>query len=380
MSTKNQIVGLAAVIIIIGGVWYFTHKSAPAPSQTEPIRIGFIAPLTGDAAAFGVPAQNAVKLAVEQINKNGGIAGRQIEVSYEDGKCTGQDAASAAQKLVNATGVKYIIGGFCSSESFAIVPIASPAKVVVISPGSSAPKLSESGPYFLRNNPNDNAPGIALADYAAKKYKAVAIISEQTDYGQGIKSVFSAEAQKQGLAIVSTQDYTSDTTDFRSLLVKVQSAHPDVIFINPQTSANFLRIAKQARQLGISAAFMTTAVADDTKIISPDSGTAINGAVITLPPGLTTDGKGASFTADYTAAYGAAPSFGFYAAAAYDDVYLLGQAISSAGDDSTKVEQYLHAMPSYTGAIGTYSFDQNGDLVGMTPVIQQIANGKLVGM
>ncbi len=104
----------------------------------------------------------------------------------------------------------------------------------------------------MRNNPNDNLFGALLADYlASSSYKTAATISEQTDYAQGIKGVFLAELQKDGLQFVATQDYQTGTTDFRSLLLPVKTANPDVIFVNSQTGPNLVQIIQQARQLGI---------------------------------------------------------------------------------------------------------------------------------
>lgn len=369
---KKVIWGIVVVVIVVIGGW-FLLKGAPAQGNT--IKIGFIGPLTGDAAVYGVPVQNGVMLAVNEINKNGGIDGKQIQMIYEDGKCTGQDAASAAQKLVNIDQVKYIVGGVCSAEAFGFEPITSAAQVFAIMPGASAPKLAGLSPYLMRNNPNDNITGAAIADYMAKQYKNPAVISEKTDYAQGIKTVFLAQAQKDGLNVVSTQDYDTGTTDFRSLLASVKAANPDVIWINAQTSANLILIGTQARQLGIKAPFMT-APFNDQSIIA--AGAAMNGLVTATPPGLASAGKGAAFTAAYTTAYGAAPQYAFYAGAAYDDVYLIAQAITAVGDDTTKVEQYLHSLPSYTGTIGTYSFDQNGDVVGINPVFQKLENGQFV--
>lgn len=341
------------------------------------IKIGFIGPLTGDAAVYGEPVQNGVKLAVDEINKGRGVNGRMIEMIYEDGKCTGKDAASAAQKLVNIDQVKYIVGGVCSAEAFGFEPIISAAKVFAIMPGASAPKLAGLSVYLMRNNPNDNITGVAVADYMAKYYKNPAIISEKTDYAQGIKAVFLAQVQKDNLAVVSVQDYDTDTSDFRTLLTSVKATNPDVIWINAQTSANLIRIGTQARQLGIKAPFMTAPFNDKTVA---DADSVLDGLVTATPPGLASAGKGADFVAAYKAAYGADPQYSFYAGAGYDDVYLLTQAVGAVGDDATKVEQYLHVLPTYIGTIGTYHFDQSGDVVGINPIFQKLEKGQFVNL
>jgi len=375
-GTSRWFTWIVVAVIVIGGGWFVLSRPAPANVGTGPIKIGLISPLTGEAAVYGEAVKSGMALAIKEINAAGGIGGRQIQAIYEDGKCNGKDAASAAQKLVGIDGVKYIVGGGCSGETFAAYPIASAQKVIMISPSSSAPGLAQLGPYFLRNNPNDNIPGMVLADYVSKSYKTVAVIAEQTPYAQGIKEVFVAQAKKDGLNIVSTEDYDSAITDFRSLLTRVNNAKPEVIFIDSQAGAGFVRIATQARQLGIKSLFVGAAFNDAATINSP----AAKGAVLAVPPGLASEGKGPKFIADYKTVYGVDSSYPFFSGAAYDDVYLLKQAIESVGDDTTKVQEYLHSMPSFTGVIGTYHFDQNGDMVGVNSILQQVKDGKVMNI
>lgn len=373
-SGVKTIIWIVLALLVIFGIYSVFKKSTP--TETGPIKIGFIGPLSGDAAAYGEPVKNGIELAVNEINSAGGVKGRQIQMIYEDGKCSGKDSASAAQKLVNIDKVKYIIGGICSGEAFGFSPITIKAKVFVIMPGASAPTLSGLSPYLVRNNPNDNFAGISLADFVAKSYKNAFTISEQTDFAKGIESVFLAQLQKNGQTNSGTQSYDSKTTDFRSILSKVKETNPDVVFINAQTGANVLRIAQQARQLGIKSQFISAYFGSDPAVQS--GGGVVEGMVFADAPGLSSSASGRDFVSKYKAKYGKDPAFAFYAGAAYDGVHLIAQAISSTGDDSTKVEKYVQTLSSYEGTIGMYSFDDNGDIVGVLPVLEKVVNGKLV--
>src|SRR3989344_5259538 len=186
---KNVIWALVVIVIL---TLLFTWGGDKVPKETGPIKVGVIAPLTGDAAAYGEPLTNIVKMAVEEVNNAGGVDGRTIELVIEDGKCNGKDGGSATQKLVNVDGVKVILGGFCSSESLAAIPIAEAAKVLVLSAGSSSPDLTGASPYFFRNYPSDSAQGKVLAQiaYNDKGWKKVAFLQEQTDYAVGIYKAF----------------------------------------------------------------------------------------------------------------------------------------------------------------------------------------------
>ncbi|MDI6721115.1 MAG: ABC transporter substrate-binding protein, partial [Candidatus Aenigmarchaeota archaeon] len=118
---KNTIL-IAAILSIV-----FIAGCVSQPSA-QTVKIGFIAPLTGDAAVYGLPLKNMVELATEEINSQGGIDGKKVEIIYEDGKCNGKDAATAMQKLVSVDKVRVIFGGFCSSESLGAEPIATQNK------------------------------------------------------------------------------------------------------------------------------------------------------------------------------------------------------------------------------------------------------------
>lgn len=373
MNTK--VIGIVVgVVVVLVGLWLF-YGDFGVTSETRAIKIGFIGPLTGEAAAYGEPAQKGVQLAVDEINKQGGVDGRSVEVIYEDGQCKGEFAASAAQKLIKVDGVRYIIGGGCSSEAFSFVPIADQSKVFVISAVSSAPKLKGISPFFVRNNPSDNEPATALASFLAKTHKRMAIISEKTDYNQGLKPVFIAQAEKDGATIVSAEDYDSTTTDFRTLLTKVKQVNPDVIVVNSQTSANLIRISDQARQLDLTMQLASPGPFTDEQVLADKN---LDGTIFALAPGLSTEGKGPTFLENYKRVYGKEPQYAFYAGAAYDDVYLIAQAIREVGDDSEKVAEYIYALENFEGTIGTYSFDEGGDLIGVTSILQKIVNGKVI--
>ena len=133
------VIWVVVVLVVLWGGYSFL-QSPSEPVSTDPTKIGFIGPLTGDAAVYGELLRNVIQLAVNEINAAGGIGGRQIEMIYEDGKCNGKDGANAMQKLVNVDQVKIVIGGFCSSESLAAAPIAMNNKVLLFSPGSSSPE------------------------------------------------------------------------------------------------------------------------------------------------------------------------------------------------------------------------------------------------
>ena len=382
------VVILVVLAVVVSAVMHAVNSggfkfvgSGDGVSDGEPITIGFVGPLTGDAVSYGEPIRNAVALAVEEVNAEGGVDGRPLEVVYEDGGCNGKDAANAAQKLVNIDGVAAIIGGVCSGEALAMVPITGPAGVVVLSPSASSPELTEKGgEYFFRNNPSDSSGGAFLADVVIRNHGTVAVISENTDYAQALRGVFINRFRELGGTVVADESFIDGTSDFRTILTKVKAANPGAIFINPQTEIAGAAIVKQIAELGVGGALFGSNILSGSETIKI-AGDAVEGLVLFDSPGLARSGGNpmvAHFIREYESRYGAL-SIEFYLGAAYDAVYILTEALRAAGVyDSEVLRAYLHTLPVFDGVVGSYSFDGNGDMVGINPVLKQISGGQVV--
>lgn len=375
---NRTVKGIIIVIVLILIVWAISALVGNNGEQSsdEPIKIGFIGPLTGDAAAYGEAARNGVAIAVDEINSAGGINGQQVEVIYEDGKCSGKDAASAAQKLVSIDQVKVIVGGTCSGETFGAAPVTLPAKVILFSSVSSAPKVGDLGRYVFRNHPNDNLAGDQLARYISSHYKKVAIISEQTDYAQGLRTAFT-EALKAGTAtLVFDESYVSSTKDFRSMISKLKDSGAEALFIDAQVGSNAAQIAKQARDLGVGAQLFTAYLTGPEFV---KANPAVEGTIIIDVPGLSSGAKGEALLDAYSAKYKSEPNYKFFVGTSYDATHIVADAIEAEGLDTDKIADYLHSLKDYTGSIGTYSLDsEKAEVIGLGLVFRQVKNGEAI--
>lgn len=381
---SKGILVIIVLLILVLGLSFWAKNSAPASpanlsGETGPIKIGMIGPLTGEAAEYGVSVQHGISLAVDEINNTGGINGQLVEVIYEDGKCNGKDAVSAAQKLVNVDKVKVIIGGTCSGETLAVAPVTTPAKVILFSPVSSAASVATLGHYVFRNHPNDNLAGQQLAEYVAKKYKKVAVISEQTDYAQGIRATFVDGVRANGASVVFDEVYVSDTKDFRALITKLKNAGAEALFMSSQSGANAGQIAKQVRDLGLSQVQLFSAYLTGPEFVK--SGPAAEGTILIDVPGLSDGAKAQALLAAYMAKYGKEPNYKFFVGTSYDATHILAEAIKLNGLDTDKIADYLHGLKNYEGSIGTYSLDPEiPEVVGLGLVFRQIKNGEVVDL
>ena len=370
----------AIIIIIIGLVigYFMTQNSEYGDSKI--ITIGFIGPLTGDAVSYGEPISNAVRLATDAINQAGGINGKMLEVIYEDGKCTNEDALNAAQKLVNIDQVNMIIGGTCSGETLAMLPVTEAASVIVISPSASSPDLTGAGQHFFRNSPSDAEGGSKLAELVMREeYTKIAMISEETDYAQGFANVFRENIMALGGEMVADENFAPETSDFRSILTKIKEAEPEALFVNPQTEIAGGTIVKQAKELGITAKLFGSNVTGGTKSMEI-AGDTIEGLVFVDAPGLNKENpKAVAFLSDYSAQYGS-PNIEYYTGAAYDDVFILKQAMEVTGTetDTEILRQYISTMPPFSGVVGTYNFKPDGDPNGIGFIGKKIENKEII--
>ncbi len=380
--SKNTKVAIGALVILavlfIG--YQSVQKSGPL-SDTGDIVIGVLQPLTGDAASYGESELHAIQVAVDEINKAGGVLNRKITIVPEDGKCDPQAGGTAAQKLVNINTVKIIIGGACSGETLAAAAITEPAKVILLSPSASSPKVTAAGDFVFRTYPSDALAGKVNAAYAIKKlgYRKAALITELTDYAQGLREVYKKTFTEMGGTIVADETYTTGTTDFRTQVLKIKTAKPDVVYVVVQSPTPGISIFRQLREGGVKAGYTTAEVLLDRQIVKDNA--AVLEGVIGVEVAVDYDGnpKAKAFRDAHRAMFqGKDP--GSFGANAYDAVYLVKDAIiASGGVDTVKIRDWLYGVKNWQGAVGSLTMDGNGDpLLGLS--VRKILNGVVTNL
>ena len=370
--------------ILIIAYLFLIAACANTQVQQKPqdtFKIGVIFPLTGDAAAYGLPAQRAVMIAADEINAKGGINnnGKKITVVYEDGKCNPKDGNAAAQKLVNVDKVKVIIGGFCSGETLGAAPIAEQNKVILISPSSTSPDITKAGDYIFRLAPSDAFAGVVASNYAFNELKArkAAVISEATDYPQGLRKVFKENFEKLGGQIVADEVFNPDDTDMRTQITKIKVFSPDVIYVVPQAVQKGVLIIKQMKEAGLKQQLLTNEAIIGERNIIKENAADMEG-IIGIQQKF--DDKALKTTAlldkykQETGKEGVTPQ---YMSAAYDSVYLVSKAVEKYGYDGDKIKRFLYTVKDYDGAVGRITIDQNGDVI-LDFSVKQVNDGELV--
>ncbi len=370
---KSTWIVLGIVVIVIAIV--LLSSSSSSQKESGPIKIGFIGPLSGDGASFGETERNALLMAFDEINATAEFKDRPIELIAEDGKCTGKDATIAIQKLINIDKVKVVLGGVCSAETMAAAPIAEENKTLMFSAFSSNPAITNAGDYIFRNSPSDS--DVAKLDAQVildKGFKKVALISENSDYSQGVRGIMKDIFASSSATVVLDELFTGGLTDFRSFVTKAKGSGADVIYINPASSGKTgALLVKQLRQANIK-----TPIHGNFSLGTPDAFATGAGMLegVIISDGVRPGSKLQSLLNSYQARFGSKASNDFEFGASYDRAFIISKAINVVGYDATKIKDYLYSMPEYEGVIGKYRFDVNGDVTGGPFFTEYIIKGQ----
>lgn len=341
--------------------------------NTDTIKLGLLQPLTGDAAAIGQDILHGAEWAVEEMNAKGGVNGKMVKLFAEDGKCTGSEAANGAQKLVNVDRVVAIVGGGCSGETLAAAPIIETAKVVLLSPASSSPDVTNAGDFVFRNYPSDALKTDAMAKYFKEKgYKNIVIISENTDFSQAFRT--SLKEKLPTSAVAFDEIVEPGTKDFRSLITRLKNLKFDVFFANPNSDAVVAVMIQQFREAGFAQEAISHDVAESLTVPEIAGKAAEGFKFINVP----TAGEGSDFEGTAKERFGAPQASITWVSYGYDATNILLQAMANVGTDGTAIRDYLYKLPEYKGIVGTIHFDKNGDVVGIPYALKTFQDGKIV--
>jgi len=227
---------------------------AAALPAAEPIKVGEIASLTGKEAAFGQSSHKGTVLAVEQLNAAGGVLGRPIQLLSEDNQSKAGESATVARKLLSREKVVALLGEVASSRSLEMAPIAQRAKIPMISPSSTNPKVTEVGDYVFRVCFIDPFQGTVMAKFAKETLKArrVAVLtSVSSAYSVGLAKYFKERFVADGGEIALEQKFAEGDKDFKAQLTAIRAAGVDAIFV-PGYYTEAALISRQARELGLT--------------------------------------------------------------------------------------------------------------------------------
>jgi branched-chain amino acid transport system substrate-binding protein len=353
-----------------------TPSAAASAPSGDAILIGEIFSLTGDKATFGISSRNGIEMAVKEANAAGGVRGKKVETRVYDDQGKPEEAANAATRLVNQDRVTLILGEVASTNSIAMGNVAQPAKVPMISPTSTNPKVTEIGDYIFRVCFIDPFQGFVMAKFARDNLKLnkVAVLRDlKSDYSNGLTDVFTRKFTEMGGKIVAVETYNQGDSDFRGQLTAIKRANPDGIYI-PGYYNEVGVIARQARELGLTVPLMGGDGWDSEKLFEL-GGSAVEGHYFSNHYSSDDPSpKVQKFVADYKAAYGSVPDA--LATLAYDAAGVAIAAMRRAPETSGKsLRDAIALTKEYPGVAGNVTLDERRNAV-KPAVVLRVAKGK----
>lgn len=340
------------------------ESSSEGSSTMESIKIGLVAPISGDNGIYGTSQMQGYELAMNEINAAGGVNGAMIELETYDDQGDAQKAASGAQKFADDDSILAIGGSCLSSCTLAMVPIIDDAGLPDLVVSSSSPNLTGSSEYFFRMAVQDTAVGPQIADVILSKKKTnVVVLYPDNDYGINLNENLVSYGEEKGLNILESITYLTTDQDYTAILTKVKDLNPEAIALCGTTTDSGL-LVKQIKQLGIDALLVGGTGPYNSKTIeiagSASEGMLCVGVYVATNP----DEKVQALVQKYEEAYGEKPD-GF-AALAYDQMYVIAEAAKAAmdanGGEVTR-ETLKDALKdvNYDGVTGTVTFNDVND-------------------
>ncbi len=349
------------------------------------IKIGHYASITGKQATFGTQVDNGVRLAVEEINNNGGVLGKKIKLITEDTQSKTDQAMNAVEKLIGRDNVVALIGEVASSNSLAAAPIAERAKVPMVSPASTNkdvtldPTTGKALPYIFRICFIDPFQGAGLASFVHTELKAnnvAMLIDKANPYSVGLADGFRQKFSELGGQITEEQTYEGGQQDFKAQLTAINATGPDAIFI-PGYYTEVSLIAQQARDLGITAPLVGGDGWDSPELTKGAAKQALEGAYFSNHfSEQDTAAVVQEFIAKYNKRFHEDP--GAMSALGYDAMKIIAHVIQQADTVSSKaIRDGLENLKDYPGVTGSITINDKHN-ASKPMVILQIHDGKFI--
>jgi branched-chain amino acid transport system substrate-binding protein len=344
------------------------------------VAIGFVGPLTGDAANLGVNIRDAMKVAVEEWNE------KSTKYTYQmkefDTQGDPAQAPGQKDKYVPDESIIGIVGPTFSGETKAVLPDLEQAGLVMVSPSVTnvdLPNVVPNGKVFHRIIPDDGVQAKGVTDYVIKviKPKKVALIHDNTEYGKGLWEGVVKLLNAAGINTSTTDAVDPKGQDYSAAVNKVKAAKVDMIFYGGYYNEAG-RLKKQLTDAGVTAKFISGDGSLDPGFVTSSGAAGGEGALLTCPCRLATPdlpGQGGAFATKYTEVVSKDP--GTYSSEGYDAINILIAGIEAGNDTRDKLLAYVEGLESYDGVSKTIQFEMNGNVKAGDVFVYEVKAGKI---
>ncbi|MHB1653059.1 MAG: ABC transporter substrate-binding protein [Desulfitobacteriaceae bacterium] len=362
---KFRAVGLIlSLLLMLSGCGGGTSTASTTNTSSDtkaPIKFGFLGAKTGNIAIYGLSTLKGLQMAVEDLNKQGGLLGRQVQLIEDDNAGQKDQAINITNKLIDMEHVSAIFGDPTTGITMVAAQIANNKKTVIMS-GSTGPGVVEIGPYVFRNSLLDSIAAPTLIKWAVqeKGWKNIAVItSKNNDFSVSLSKMFKDAIVKDGAKVAIEEFMQDGDTDFSAVVTKIKAANPDVIVFSGYYTEGAL-IMKKVRESGMSQ-IMISGDGLQSDDFGKIGGKAVDGTISYA--GFSPEQPSAEaqkFIDAYKAKFKDNPDL--FSIQAYDAVMMVAKAIKeSKSADPTVYKDVLAKTKDYPGYSGTLSYKNNGD-------------------
>ncbi len=335
----------------------------------EPIKIALAGPVTGPVAQYGDMQSMGALMAIEQINKAGGVNGSMLEAVTYDDACDPKQAVAVANKIVN-DGIHFVVGHLCSGSSQPAADIYDEEGIMMITAASTAPELTEKGHTLIfRTIGLDTMQGPTAGNYVVEqlKPKRAAILHDKQQYGEGIATSVKKALDNAKIPVVLFEGVTAGDKDFSALIAKLKKENVDFVYFggyHPEMGM----LLRQSAENKLNARFMGPEGVGNSDI-SAIAGDASEGMLVTLPKAFDEDPKNAHLVEAFKA--NKQDPRGAFVFPAYAAVQVMADAMTiSKSQDPEKVAEALRSN-SFETPTGVLEFDDKGDLKNFSFVVYE---------
>jgi branched-chain amino acid transport system substrate-binding protein len=378
-SRPLTLAALAACVLLSGCARSRGGDIVVVKPAQEKIRIGAVMSLTGDTAQYGLSALNGARMAVEEANAAGGVAGRRVELIPQDTRSDAVETEVAVHRLAREYGVHALVGEIVSSRSLAAARAAQSEGLPMLTPSATSPEVTAQGDFVFRSCYTDAFQGAAMARFAATSLgarRAAVLVASDQAYSREL-AVFIREAfERQGGEVVSVQEYREGAADFSVQLVELSASKPDVVFV-PGYYLEAGLLARQARELGIDAPLVGGDGWDSPRLYEIGGQALAGDFFSTHFSSEDPDPQVQRFVADYKRLFGAAPDS--FAATAYDAARIVLAAVERAPTlERRAIRDALASTKEFSGVTGAVTFNGERNAVKSVVVVRIGENGRQV--
>ena len=347
--------------IILAGIC-FLFSGPLTTAVAEEVVVGAVTPLTGKLAVYGQGFQQAMLLALDEVNGSGGINGKPMKILFEDNTSTSKGSVSGIQKLITIHKFPVIFGPAASSNFLAVCPIAQQNKTILIGAESAAAAISKCGSYVFRVFPSDLLQGKGVAELANYlKYRELVLTYINNDWGVGLADVFKKQFLKDGGRLLDEFSHDEGKTDYRSEILRIKKNSPKAV-VNLTYFKEAATMLKQAYETKVDIQWLMGSASKTPKLVEL-AGQAAEGIIGTYPTFSQDTPQYKAYKEGWEKKYPGKkmPIFGEYN---YDMVKLTAKALSDAKSMSVDDirSALINASKGFIGATGDKTFDANGDV------------------